>query len=50
MDNYSLINKLKEVGICVPVKIQINNSLYDIEDIIWTGLDNEGCYKIVIKK
>lgn len=49
MNNYDLISKLKEVGISVPVKIEINGILYNIKDVVWAGLQNEGCYKITLK-
>lgn len=49
MNNNDIIRKLTETGTQVSVKVQVNDALIDIKDVIWLGFENEGCYKIVIK-
>lgn len=51
MDNYSLIEALGKKGTMAPVKIKINDKLYDnITHIKWIELENGGYYEITVEK
>lgn len=49
MKDYELEKYIRNNKFNVEIKVEIDGKLYDIEKIIWTGLENGGKHIIKIK-
>jgi len=50
MKDYELERYIRNNKFNAEIKVEIDEKLYDIENIIWTGMDNGGKHIIKISK